>query len=694
MKFRAILAACSCAALLSIADDIAMKPARPSVFQIPILQQQLQRLQIEAGALLKQGKFAEAEKKSEEAVRLMPDFPVPHYNLACMLALQGKTELALERLTKAVELGFSNPDHILRDPDWEKLRDDDRFKKIVDRSREKPKPNPALQFNITLGAVSNAVAHVTETNSMWSPEGIFRIYFQIPASTNAALPIIKGRGEAGDLLRLWQKEGTAAGNHGDFYDNHDTDHSNMDYAGFPQLTRIEYSKEAQEARLHHGAQANLLFNQITIGNSSTALVSGPFWRSQPRFIHLNLGRAPFLYSQYTANQLYFYPEHRDHDLGRNGKPPNAETKDGGFGDVYPFNSPYMIISQGSSGSDIAFMDATTCALAAFRPEVKTLLARTGTLMPAVQMVFRNSNKPVAKTEDYLTGKAHPTVFESKNLDVPRMVKLAHSFTTNSIPPMIQLRAIEEDTSILGVDYFDVAERERLFDTPCAIARVHHSTRLIRRMVISAESSKDITGRPLTFHWSVLRGDVDRIKINKLNPAGSRVELLVPWQERKPSLPGASIESTRVDIGAFVHNGDHYSAPGFVSIYSLENEHREYHAHGTIKIMDYDHPDKRDNYVDPVLFAAKRWRDEYHYDAIGKLTGWTRNRGAEKEEFSADGSLILKRDDLNRPIETQRVRYTALNEPNKAPVLVQEKTPIIQQRQYKDKSDRVGTVREN
>lgn len=693
MKLRAIWVASFFTALSAMAEDVP-KPARPSVFQIPILQQQLQRLQTEVAALFKQGQFAEAERKSEEAVRLMPDFPVPHYNFACLLSLQGKTDLALERLTKAVELGFANPAHILSDPDLEKLRGDDRFKKIVERAKEKPKPNPAMQFNVSPGAVSNAVAHVTETNTMWSPEGVFRIFFQQPASNNAALPIVNGRGEAGDLLRQWQKEGTAAGNHGDFYDNHDTDHSNMGYAGFPQLTRIEYTVEAQAARLHHGAQANLLFNQITLGNSSTALVSGPFWRSQPRFIHLNLGRAPFLYVQYTTSQIYFYPEHRDHDLGKNGKPPNPETKDGGYGDTYPFNTPYMIISQGSSGSDIAFLDATACTLAAFRPEVKSLLARTGTLMPAVQMVFRHSNKPVAKPEDYLTGKAHPTVFDSQNLDLTRMVKLAHSFTTNSVPPIIQLRVIEEDSAIPGIDYFDVADREKLFDTPCAIARVHRSSKGVRRMVISAEASKDIGGRPLRFHWAVLRGDAARIKINKLDKSGSKVELLVPWQERSPVQPGSSMESARVDIGAFVHNGDHYSAPGFITIFPLENEHREYHANGSIKIMDYDHPDKRDNYVDPALFAAKRWRDEYQYDAAGKLTGWTRNRGTEKEEFDRDGELILKRDTLHRPIETQRVRYNARNEPNKASVLVQEIMPGIQQRQYKDSSDRIGTLRAN
>src|SRR5262249_13943130 len=36
---------------------------------------------------------------------------------------------------------------------------------------------------------------------------------------------------------------------------------------------------------------------------------------------------------------------------------------------------------------------------------------------------------------------------------------------------------------------------------------------------------------------------------------------------------------RVDIGAFVHNGTYYSAPGFVTFFFLDNETRTYDAQG-------------------------------------------------------------------------------------------------------------------
>src|SRR5215470_7335669 len=54
-------------------------------------------------------------------------------------------------------------------------------------------------------------------------------------------PITTARGEVGDLLRGWWKEGTAAGNVGDFYDNRDGKHSDLDTSPYPQLQRFKYT---------------------------------------------------------------------------------------------------------------------------------------------------------------------------------------------------------------------------------------------------------------------------------------------------------------------------------------------------------------------------------------------------------------------------------------------------------------------
>ena len=266
-------------------------------------------------------------------------------------------------------------------------------------------------------------------------------------------------------------------------------------------------------------------------------------------------------------------------------------------------------------------------MAAFRPEVKAQLVRTGTLMPAVQMIFRESNKMVEKSSDYLSGRAHPSVFDGSQLDVVRMVKMAHDMRAGTLPPMVQLEVVEEDRLRPGVDYFGGASGERYFDTPCAIARIARSTRYSRRLVVSAEKSCDLAGKPLTYHWAVLQGDAERIRIQRRNESGSVAELIVPYHKRRPVQPGSAMESNRVDIGVFVSNGTYYSAPAFVSFLFLDNQKRVYDDHQRIRVIDYADAEVGRNYVDPALEPKKDWRDEYQYDAAGQLTGWTRHCAA-------------------------------------------------------------------
>jgi len=411
--------------------------------------------------------------------------------------------------------------------------------------------------------------------------------------------------EIAKLLRTWYKEGTAAGNTGDFYDNRDRGHSQLDTNRFPQLDKSEYTEEQRQKRLDWALQLHLFFNHVTFGNSSTA--SGdPKWGSNPRHAQLSARAMEILYLQYTRNHVYMYPEHRDHDPGHNGR-------GGGYGDLFPANTPYVIISQGSSGSDQPFMNAVPYTLAAFRPEVKKLLTETGTLMPTLQMIFRSTNKGIEKPEDYLTGKAHPTVFEGGNVDALKMVKMAHEIERDKVPPMVLLAVQEEDFGKPGIDYFEGGERERLFDTPCSIARIVRSVRQVRRMVVTAKSSFDPNKRPLTYKWAVLRGDPDRIQIKPLDKEGATVEIKVACHERRPIWPGSPMESNRVDIGAFVHNGAYYSAPAFISLSYLDDEARTYALDGRILEMAYD---VGDSTIGCAAEARNRARDP-HYD----ITDW-------------------------------------------------------------------------
>jgi len=150
-----------------------------------------------------------------------------------------------------------------------------------------------------------------------------------------------------DLLRQWKSEGTAAGNDGDYYDNRDRGHSELKLGAYPGMLKIPYGEQDKKANRDWGAQMALI-PRVVFGNSSTA-APATATGSNSRLYYTNRGGIEFLYQQYTHNNLYVYPEHRDHDPGHNGLP-SPGNPEGGYGDLFPTNTAYLITSQGSSGS--------------------------------------------------------------------------------------------------------------------------------------------------------------------------------------------------------------------------------------------------------------------------------------------------------------------------------------------------------
>jgi hypothetical protein len=393
-------------------------------------------------------------------------------------------------------------------------------------------------------------------------------------------PITTDTGKVGTLLKQWWKDGTAAGNAGDFYDNRDGEHSPLDMGRYPQLSAIKYTPEDIKLKKHWAA-ARIVLPHVTFGNSSTS-APAHLGGSNPRSLYVSPFGLSLLSNHYTKNNIYIYPEHRDHDPGRNGLGIlNSSVREEGWGDMYPTNTPYLIISQGSSGSDQPFMRMLPHVLAAFRPEVKTKLTETGLLIPTIQMLFRSTNKHLKDPKEYLTGKAHPSVFEGSWVDELAMVEKAHAMELKALPPMVQLRVLEDDKAVNGIDFFDLAPSEVINYTPACIARVHRSKAQHQRLVVSADGSYDVNKAKLTYTWVVLRGDPDKIKITPKKDDQSVAEITVAWHDRRPVTPGSPLESNRVDLGVFVHNGTYYSAPGFITVCTLDREARVYNKEGKL-----------------------------------------------------------------------------------------------------------------
>ena len=83
------------------------------------------------GLYTKQGRIADGLKMDRKLVRLRPDNPTAHYNLACSLALSRRPREALDALERAIDLGYDDADWMRQDPDFKGLQHHPAFEKLL-----------------------------------------------------------------------------------------------------------------------------------------------------------------------------------------------------------------------------------------------------------------------------------------------------------------------------------------------------------------------------------------------------------------------------------------------------------------------------------------------------------------------------------------------------------------------------------
>ncbi|MBY0459153.1 MAG: hypothetical protein K2V38_17595 [Gemmataceae bacterium] len=88
-------------------------------------------LRAQACNLTLKGRLQDGLVVDKQLVRVRPDDPTAHYNLACRYALLKQRDKALDALRKAVELGYRDFDFMLEDQDLDSIRKDPRFGKLV-----------------------------------------------------------------------------------------------------------------------------------------------------------------------------------------------------------------------------------------------------------------------------------------------------------------------------------------------------------------------------------------------------------------------------------------------------------------------------------------------------------------------------------------------------------------------------------
>lgn len=666
--------------LLAAAWTAAPAFGESSVFDQPKNQARHLHLLARMDASYARKDYAAMEKASRDGLALGSADELWAYNLACALALQGKDEAALAALDKAIDAGFLDTDYLVKDPDFATLRGTDGFKARLTRMARLT-DHPDRKKSAALAPDASHTVMQTASNTLWRFQaGLFHTLVDLPATN----PPVAYRGPEEKTLNAWLREGSAAGTAGLLYVNRDNGTCSLDPAPYPGMVRLAYSSDVTDRKLNIGLP-NTLFTQgqtgllvPVIGNSSMGYMNSPYWRSQPRAICGDPRQVTLQSVFLLGNQLFFYPVYGDYDL---------QT-----GDLFPANLPYLIAVAGQTDAERPFLEAAAAALSALRPETRAALLRANLLMPTLSMLFRASQKTLKRREDYLTGIAHPAVFQARDLDTAKLVQMAHALTTNALPPLVLLGVRRETQMIPDRDFFDLSRTEQLFDSPLAVARVFRGAPRTRTLEIQTRCPRT----DARLHWVVLRGDPSDVGFTPNPTNASLMTLTVAYQPpyRAPAGDGKSIATFRVDIGVIAEADGEYSLPAIISFCFLGNEQRVYGEDGKIRSIDYTRA--QTGYADPLLSVARNWKDVYQYDAQGRFTGWQRLRGGQPEEaFTAYGHLIATRDALGRAHTAHVVRYLPRHIGNSSenedlPDLAQLDDNVEVTYRYASGEDRVGT----
>jgi len=599
-------------------------------------------------------RLLQAVQLAERLTAEFPDEPDAWFEASLTAAASGSSQQALQHLSHAVSMGFSDLARLDSARELDSLRQLPEFADAQSQIRQAALRHATETTAVPPTRVQGSTALVTDRNTRWEPQR-----FTLTSEFTVAPASPPGRSTptlldtpAARLVNTWVREGSAAGFHGILYDNRDRGHSTLDQAQWPELVFVRYSPEIRAAGADFGFRPWQRFSLPTFGNASTALVNPVYWRSNPRTMLGNRLHTTLMLEHYLSNQLYCAPEHNDFD------PPH--------GDVYPANAPCWLISQGSSGSDQPFLKAIALTLAAFPPETRARLERDGLLMHAVQWTLRQSLKSLSSADDFFTGLAHPAVFREEQLDPERMVQRAHAMSPDRIPPLVRLAVLRESRAGHGVDYFSGGPTEELLTHPLLIARIHRT--IARKRTIVVQASATPATRPATgFRWVVLQGDPASVDIRPLNPESSIAAITFTWQPSFPVRSAAELPCSRVDVGVFSETAGVPSMPAMICSLAIASEKRLYDGDRLLSV-DYADPESSKIYSDPLFVPTRNWKDTYQYGSDGTLSGWIRTTaGQQPQHFNADGATVAAPGDP--ATAATPVQYLLLEAPEQRPELI-------------------------
>ena len=489
-------ALCLLLAVLSIWDYPARFPAHD-------------RLSRQFRVAVREGDTATMEETCRKGVKLLPDDPTWHYNLACSLAyFANRTEEAFDELETAIDLGFRDRAMIEKDTDLKRLSALPRYKELLeyaDFMKMRPLLTGPMATVEATGVFGKTVA-LGEQNLGWDFEsGSF-------------------------VARLKLVAGSSGGNIGDLYMNRDGRHAMLDVTNYPGITVVQLDEEGRKRRMDMSLP-NVLFPYPTFGNASLAITQGPFRRSLPRaLMTTEATQLNRMAKYYLSNQTWVFPSVFDTaPVGTNG-------------DLFASITPYWLTTAGRSWSDLPYLRAALTASRSLDSQVKAAVVRRQLLAPTVQTLIRKSLKGVRTEEDYLTAKAHPTALPPNGVEMSRLTAAAKALTPSSVPPLVPL----------AVAMTPVREKpvhpELTYASAFAWAFVLRAEEERREFLVTARGAKE-------YAFVQTHGkDVD-VKIERVRPDAAKVTI-----DRRGLNP-----TNRVDIMVCGRNpGTGWGAPSYVS----------------------------------------------------------------------------------------------------------------------------------
>lgn len=530
----AVSFALSLACLLAISTGSAANSQGMSVFDRPAILVQ----QLEALADMGQGRINKAASAVEKLLADYPSVPENHLVAAILYGRQGNTDAARTAMEAAVDRGLTPFQVSEQAAALVQLGGDQWYRALLRRAEERA---PSITRAPDPAPVQGQEAIVAEDNTVWDPDALaLRPAFTFPSPAFAARNPAASDDEAGRLLNDLVRTGQAAGNLGDLYVNLDRNHSRLRMKAFPQLSFVGFGDAARTRNLDFGLNIAWMFDGPAFGNASVG-VKG--MHSLARYALQDARVTQQLYRQYRSNQIFVYPAVRDY----------APWKI----DRFTANTPYVVVTEGKSGSDRPVLEAIANALAALRPDVKQTLVEKGLVAPVLQMLLRRARLADDSVDAYLSAAAHPPVIDGTSIDRLRLIRLANAITVDTIPPYLEI----ELSGAAG-------DSQGLFATPAAVSRIVSpgagapaSVRVQTRLVETGPAGS------AEIRWVIVEGDPGKIRIEQTgNPLGGEYAITIAPHDRRTSLSGRDVQTDRVDIAGFAVSGDAVSPPVFINLY--------------------------------------------------------------------------------------------------------------------------------